>query len=71
VVERVETYQNVSPEDVECLEGRATALRGRVQQEEDSMNRYREEMVAVANRIATQRRELQFLARPPSGLSSD
>ena len=52
-------FKNVSSEDVEHLEGRATALRGRARQEEDSMHRYREEMVAAATLIATQRRELQ------------
>ena len=63
VAQRVETYQNVSSEDVAHLEGRAIALRERVQPEEDSMNRYREEMAAAANLIATQRRELQSRIR--------
>ena len=52
-------YQNVTAEDIEYLEGRALALRGRINQEETSLARYREEMVAAANLTATQRRELQ------------
>ena len=63
VVEQVETYQNVAAKDVEHLEGRALALRGRIRQEASSMARYREEMAAAANLTATQRRELQSRMR--------
>ena len=62
VVEQVETFQNVTAEDVEHLEGRASALQERINQEAGSMARYREGMVAAANLTATQRRELQSRA---------
>ena len=59
MVEQVETYQSVAAEDIEFLEARALALRERIQQEEDSMRRFREEMMVVVHMTATQRRELQ------------
>ena len=59
MVEQVETYQHVTAEDVEYLEARASVLQERIQQEEESMNRFREEMMMAVHLTATQRRELQ------------
>ena len=59
MVEQVETHQKVTAEDIEYLEGRALALRERINQEETAVARYRDDMALAADLTSTQRRELQ------------